>query len=798
MRLSNFGVGALAAASLVGLVSVEANAAPKLRVQVSQHGDFVLMGNTLGHDCAPGTPAPVVGTVNANMCGQNVTDSAPDLFWRADSPMDGAAEANTNITVAQARSTSVLSLPNGASVTHAFLYWGATLTAPGTDQAITLDRPNDFMTDVAMIECAQSTNNSYQCVADVTDLVQMHGPGAYRVSGIDVAPVVNVNNNALFGGWWMVVLYQLPADPLRNLAVFDGLDPVANGAPQNATLSGFLVPNGGINGKLGLATYEGDVSINGDQFFFNGGQALTDAANPANNFFNSSRSFLGMPVTVAGDLPQLAGTAGSMSGIDLDVVDITNKLMAGQKSAPIQATSTGDVYYLAGFVTSVSDYRPDFTTSTKTVVDVNGGLLLPGDILEYTLTAINTGNDTAIDVVLKDPLPMGVTYVPNTLQVSAGPNMGAKTDALADDQGEYDMNTNTVTFRLGMGANGSKGGTIAVGASSEVKFQVQINPDTKGTIQNQGTITAVGLMGVEPADTPTDGNGDGQGSPPTDTPIDECETDADCTDPNLPICATDLDPNTCVQCLSDTDCGPLTPTCNVESMTCECIPSGMEVCDNADNDCNGMADEGFDLGGQCSVGMGECAADGVFVCNAGGDGTECGAMPGTPGVELCDTLDNDCDGVPDNNCVACAVDSDCGAPDSGKVCDASMCVDGCRGTGGNGCPIDLVCTSQDDTVGMCVPAGSTDSATAGSASDSASASATEGVTDGGASATATATDSATDSASATDSNGATASAGIDDEGIGCECNADDPRGGGLMLLGLAGLALGTRRRRKSA
>lgn len=797
MRLSQFGVGALAAASLVGLVSGQANAAPKLRVQVSQHGDFVLMGNTLGHDCAPGTPAPVVGTVGA--CGMNTADSALDIFWRADSPNDGAAEANNNITVAQARSTSVLNLPNGASVTHAFLYWGATLAAPGTDAAITLDRPNDFTTDVAMEECVQSTNNSYQCVADVTALVQMHGPGAYRVSGVNVAPVVNTNNNAMFGGWWMVVLYQLQPEPLRNLAVFDGLDPVANGAPQNAILSGFLVPNGGINGKLGLVTYEGDISINGDQFFFNGGQALTDAANPANNFFNSTRSYLGMPVTVPGDLPQLAGTAGSMSGIDLDVVDITNKLMAGQKMAPIQATSTGDVYYLSGFVTSVSDYRPDFTTSTKSVVDVNGGLLLPGDILEYTLNAINTGNDTAIDVVLKDPLPMGVTYVPNSLQISAGPNMGAKTDALADDQGEYDMNSNTVTFRLGMGANGMKGGTIAVGASSEVKFQVQVDLDAKGTIQNQGTITAAGLMGAEPADTPTDGNGDGQGSPPTDTNIDECETDADCTDPNLPICATDLDPNVCVQCLTDADCGPLTPTCNVESMACECIPSGMEVCDNADNDCNGMADEGFDLGGQCSAGMGECAVDGVFVCNAGGDGTECDAVPGTPSAELCDRLDNDCDGNIDNECVACVVDADCGTPDSGKVCDpAGMCIDGCRGTNGNGCPVDSVCTSQDDTIGMCVPAGSTDSATAGSASDSASATATDGgsasATDGGVTdGSASATDSATDSAGS-----ATDSAGIDDEGIGCECNADDPRGGGLMLLGLAGLALGTRRRRKLA
>jgi clumping factor A len=108
--------------SFAGLVLTAgvANAAPTLRVQVDQHGDFLLVGNTLGYDCVAGTPAPVVGTVGA--CGTNTGDSAPDIFWRSDSPAAGQAEANTGITVAQARSTAVLSIPSGATVTHAFLY----------------------------------------------------------------------------------------------------------------------------------------------------------------------------------------------------------------------------------------------------------------------------------------------------------------------------------------------------------------------------------------------------------------------------------------------------------------------------------------------------------------------------------------------------------------------------------------------------------------------------------------------------------------------------------------------------
>src|SRR6185437_5129297 len=97
--------------------------------------------------------------------------------------------------------------------------------------------------------------------------------------------------------------------------------------------------------------------------------------------------------SVAGDLPQLTGTPGSMSGVDLDVVDITGQLTQGQSSAPIQATTSGDTYFLGGFITSISTFAPDLSTSTKSAMDVNGGLLIPGDVVQYTITVNNTGND---------------------------------------------------------------------------------------------------------------------------------------------------------------------------------------------------------------------------------------------------------------------------------------------------------------------------------------------------------------------------------------------------------------------
>lgn len=120
MKSSRPGMGALAAASM-WMLTGEAQADPTLRVQVSQRGDFLLIGNSLAHNCQNGLPAPVVGTVGA--CGTNTSDTAVDVFWRADSPNDGEAEANTGVANADARSTAVLELPAGAEVTHAYLFW---------------------------------------------------------------------------------------------------------------------------------------------------------------------------------------------------------------------------------------------------------------------------------------------------------------------------------------------------------------------------------------------------------------------------------------------------------------------------------------------------------------------------------------------------------------------------------------------------------------------------------------------------------------------------------------------------
>jgi len=123
-------------------------------------------------------------------------------------------------------------------------------------------------------------------------------------------------------------------------------------------------------------------------------------------------------------------------------------------------------------------------------------------------------------------------------------------------------------------------------------------------------------------------------------------------------------------------CSPGTMVCSANAWG-SCVPDNSptaELCNGVDDDCDGTTDEGFDIGASCSAGTGACFDAGNYVCNAGQDGIECDATAGTPSQEVCNGVDDDCDGSTDEGLVA---------PDANKqngVCAGSKKV--CMGTSG--------------------------------------------------------------------------------------------------------------------
>jgi hypothetical protein len=134
-----------------------------------------------------------------------------------------------------------------------------------------------------------------------------------------------------------------------------------------------------------------------------------------------------------------------------------------------------------------------------------------------------------------------------------------------------------------------------------------------------------------------------------------------------------------------------------------CEPTGIEHCNLRDDDCDGNIDEGFGLGKACDGDDADQCASGVTSCDGNG-GVTCDES-GQNVDELCDGADNDCDGKTDEGY---ALGGKCDGADADR-CEGGVVI--CDGPTTTRCSDDDVstldvCNGADDDCNPGTPDGS--------------------------------------------------------------------------------------------
>ena len=407
-------------------------------------------------------------------------------------------------------SSDQLNLPNCSEITWAGLYWGADCSsgdenfATRTQVKLKVNSGSYMNLTADYLKDNTVGYRTYHCFKDITSIVQNNGlTDVYTVANV----AVDIGGTNLFGGWTIVVVYKNNLLTMRNLTVFDGLANVSAGTSSTVDIpiSGFQTPlSGPVNFELGLVVYDGDRSLTGDQLLFKGGSTfinLSDAIHPTTDIFNSTIARSG--TLTPNRNPNYNNTLGYDANIFSPNNSSKNYIGNNAISATIRQTTGGETYLTQVVTSAIDVYEPDLRSAVR-VRNLNhptSAKAYSGDTLEYIVNGLNIGSDPSINTFITDTIEGNAQFVPNSIRITYGPNIGNKTDAANDDQAEYIASTKTVRVRIGASANNFSGGLVNNSPSgtdsTQFKFKVTVSSDCvylacDSTIDNSAFIIGTG------------------------------------------------------------------------------------------------------------------------------------------------------------------------------------------------------------------------------------------------------------------------------------------------------------------
>jgi len=415
------------------------------------YGDFVVVGN--GNMRCPSTPSPYPSPQPACAGGADRTNNAVndeyDMRYA-----DADADPSTFNS-----STSRLTVPTGATVDFARLYWagntgevtqsnGQQFTPGCSLNAVTLDDHAVLPTGSPATQALRVTVGSggTQSVVPQTfvgEPTPVAGQPQYYSASADVAsmftgvpsgsPVdVTVGNIwtpqglNCFGGWSLTVVYAFPApDPTyapapRQVYVYDGHVRQDSTAPVTTLpISGFQYSGGPV--KLGGTAFEGDWGISGDQFQVDGTPLAEPATGDSNNYFISNAQGAVSPTPL------------NNFSVDAKTVSLPKGTIAvGATSMDLGLATSGDSFLATQLALSVP--TPTLTVTKEVCQSTNPAecgatgagpwgkstTIPSGSTAFWRITGTNQSTVDIGNATLDDPAEPGCVSAAGTFAVSAG------------------------------------------------------------------------------------------------------------------------------------------------------------------------------------------------------------------------------------------------------------------------------------------------------------------------------------------------------------------------------------------
>jgi trimeric autotransporter adhesin len=315
------------------------------------------------------------------------------------------ASASDGCALVGSSTSSLLTIPAGANVVAAYLYWGG--SGASADTSVTFNG-NTITASGANVfdEVLADGREFFGGVADVTSLVS--GNGSYTFSGLTVDNGgAHCSISTVVAGWSLVVIYGSTTEPLRAINVFHGLQ---NFLASSISLvpDGFRIPATGIDGRFTAITWEGDPGNSGSSGGFS--EALR---------FNGSTKDDG--IVPAGSDPVVQQFDGTISnfglgidtsyGVDIDTYDVSSQLQPGQTSATTVYSAGLDRVLLTAQIVSVTSEPLVDLSITK----AHTGNFTVGTNASYSLQVAN-GTGTGIisvdyPITVTDTLAAGLSFV---------------------------------------------------------------------------------------------------------------------------------------------------------------------------------------------------------------------------------------------------------------------------------------------------------------------------------------------------------------------------------------------------